>query len=159
MSFKWGWHPSLWQPCQESTLSKLSARNHLRFDNTTVLLRRDSFEQTTKRVGLNLHASPSTIIITDALPTSIYKLLYTFRTSAPIKRDNGIRLRALAVDQPPAPWPLNGGLTTEYRLRLRRPARPHGQVHSQVRRLHRARPQARPRRKEPVPHERRRAAR
>ena len=41
--------------------------------------------------------------------------------------------------------------TPPHRLQLRRPARPHDSLHRQIRRFHRARPQARPRRAQRVP--------
>ncbi len=74
---------------------------------------------------------------------------------------HGIHIRAFRFCQPAVDGgsgAVDGREAAQRRLRLRRPARAHGPVHGQVRRLHRAGAQARAGRAQPVPHGRGRAA-
>lgn len=76
--------------------------------------------------------------------------------------DERIRILFLLQHEPPehaAPSAPARGIAAQHRLRLRRPTRPHGQVHREIRRIHRSRTEARVGGAQRVPHEPRRTRR
>lgn len=72
----------------------------------------------------------------------------------------GYSFRTLALNKHNAPSPLlrtcavHGRLAPIHQFWIRRTARPHGEIHCQIRQLHRSRAQARPGRAQSIPHER-----